>query len=197
MFSTAWVDAPPETACRKSGQVGRACGNAGRGDRTPAKNFGKEEARPVGSGSRRGLDCSTEARCERTSQGHEQWRCQVTDCITNLRKPNYRRALKMNLSSDYTVSPSGITSPRVQETSRAAMDSQDPGKKSRREQQILEYIDANGGATCCEVEEAIGLLHQSASSTITGLRKAGRLVDTGKRRPTNTGCMAIVWGVAQ
>ena len=103
----------------------------------------------------------------------------------------------MNPSSDYTVSPSGITSPRVQETSRAALESLAPGKKSRREQKILAYINANGGAICCEVEEAIGLLHQSASSTITGLRKAGRLVDTGKRRPTNTGCMAIVWGVAQ
>jgi len=102
----------------------------------------------------------------------------------------------MNLDSDYTVSPSEITSPRVQETSRAAMESQDSGKKSRREQQILAYIDANGGATCCEVEEALGLLHQSASSTITGLRKAGRLFDTGKRRPTNTGRMAIVWGAA-
>ena len=120
----------------------------------------------------------------------------MTDCITNPRKPNYGRTLKMNLDSDYTVSPSGITSPRVQETSRAALESLAPGKKSRREQKILEYINANGGATCCEVEEAIGLLHQSASSTITGLRKAGRLVDTGKRRPTNTGRAAIVWGAA-
>jgi len=121
----------------------------------------------------------------------------VTGCITNRRKPNYGRTLKMNLDSNYTASPSGITSPRVQETSRAALESIDPRKKSCREQQILEYIDANGGATCCEVEEALGLLHQSASSTITGLRKAGRLVDTGERRPTNTGCMAIVWGAVQ
>jgi hypothetical protein len=40
------------------------------------------------------------------------------------------------------------------------------------------------------------LLHQSASSTITRLRNTGHLVDTGERRPTNTGRMATVWEAA-
>jgi hypothetical protein len=41
------------------------------------------------------------------------------------------------------------------------------------------------------------LLHQSASATITHLRHAGHLADTGKRRPTNTGRPAAVWRVAR
>src|SRR5215472_4355192 len=72
------------------------------------------------------------------------------------------------------------------ETSTAAFESLDPELKARREQQILKYIGARGGATCWEIENALGLLHQSASSTITRLRKTGHLVDTGERRPTNT-----------
>jgi predicted ArsR family transcriptional regulator len=70
----------------------------------------------------------------------------------------------------------------------------DPAVRARREQQILEYIKTTGGATCWEIENALGLLHQSASATITRLRNAGHLVDTGERRPTNTGRMATVWG---
>jgi hypothetical protein len=99
----------------------------------------------------------------------------------------------MSLSTDYMQSPLGSASPRAQETSLVALNSLDGEKKARREQSMLEYIKANGGATCCEVEEALGLLHQSASSSITRLRQAGRLVDSGKRRPTKTGRMAIVW----
>ena len=100
-------------------------------------------------------------------------------------------------SSAHTVPPSGTTDPRVQETSIAALDSVDPEAKAKRERRILEYINTNGGATCWEVEIALGLLHQSASACITKLRKGGHLVDTGDRRLTNTGRKAIVWGAVQ
>jgi predicted ArsR family transcriptional regulator len=88
------------------------------------------------------------------------------------------------------------TSPRVSATSIAAFESLDPEVKSKREQKILEYIRNHGGATSWEVQKALGLLHQSASPCITRLRNAGHLVDSGERRPTNTGCMATVWRVA-
>jgi predicted ArsR family transcriptional regulator len=103
----------------------------------------------------------------------------------------------MMIDTDYIVPHLGTTSLEVQETSVAALESLDPEVKARREQQIFEYIKVTGGATCWEVENALGLLHQTASSTITRLRTAGYLVDTGERRPTNTGRMATVWGVAQ
>jgi hypothetical protein len=92
---------------------------------------------------------------------------------------------------------SGSTSPRAQETSTDALKSLDPEKQARREEKIFGYIKTTGGATCCEVEEALGLLHQTASSSITKLRKAGHLVDTGKRRPTGSGRLAIVWGAVR
>jgi hypothetical protein len=95
-----------------------------------------------------------------------------------------------------TLTPPGSATPGVQETSIAALESLDPKVKAKREQQILAYIKTNGDATCWEVETQLGLLHQSASSTITRLRSAGHVVDTGERRPTNTGRMAIVWGTA-
>jgi predicted ArsR family transcriptional regulator len=100
-------------------------------------------------------------------------------------------------NASYTLFPSGSASREVQETSIAALESLAPETKAKREQQILAYIKNNGGATCCEIEVALGLLHQSASSTMTKLRKGGHIVDTRERRPTNTGRMAIVWGVAQ
>jgi predicted ArsR family transcriptional regulator len=88
-------------------------------------------------------------------------------------------------------------SPGVQDTSIAAFESLDPEVKARREEQILEYVETQGGATCWEIERALGLMHQSASACITKLRKAGHLVDSGERRPTNTGRMAKVWRAAQ
>jgi len=92
--------------------------------------------------------------------------------------------------------PKFTSPPSVQETSIAALESLEPEVKAWREQQVLKYIETQGGATCWEIEIGLGLPHQSASSTITRLRKAGQLLDTGKRRPTNTGRMATVWGAA-
>jgi len=114
----------------------------------------------------------------------------VTEVIES-RKSNSERAPTMMY---HRASPSGSASPGVQDTSIAAYESLKPETKTRRDRRILAYIQTTGGATCCEVEMALGLLHQSASAAITHLRRAGGLVDSGKRRPTNTGRMATVWG---
>jgi hypothetical protein len=119
----------------------------------------------------------------------------VTDRITKPRKAKTGSTNEV-AKSQCTQSALPSASPRVPETSLAALKALDPEVKARRERQILEYIKTTGGATCCEIETALGLLHQSASSTITRLRSGGHLVDTGERRPTNTGRMAAVWGAA-
>ena len=98
------------------------------------------------------------------------------------------RGVKLSARSDRAIAE------RTRQTSIAALESLDPEVKARREQQILKYAEAKGGATCWEIENALGLLHQSASSMITRSRKAGHLLDTGERRPTNTGRMATVRG---
>jgi len=121
----------------------------------------------------------------------------VTDSITDRRRSNSGRTQKMTFENDYNVQPSGNTSPRVPETSIAAFESQDPEIKARRERQVFGFIKTNGGATGCEVVLGLRLLPQSVSPTITKLRKIGHLVDSGERRPTNTGRMAIVWRVAR
>jgi hypothetical protein len=118
----------------------------------------------------------------------------VTDSITEPRKSKSGSTNEVLTKSHHTLPSLGSASPRVPETSIAALEALDPAVRARRERQIFEYIKATGGATCWEIENALGLLHQSASSTITRLRSAGHLVDTGERRPTNTGRMATVWG---
>ena len=118
----------------------------------------------------------------------------MTNSITKPRKSKSASSNELTLHDHHTLLSSGSATQRVQETSIAAHESLDPEAKARREQQIFSYIKTNSGATCYEVEIALGLLHQSASASITKLRNAGYLRDTGERRPTNTGRMAIVWG---
>jgi hypothetical protein len=120
----------------------------------------------------------------------------VTKSITERKKPKSGSTTEMKASTKYTLSRRASASPRVQETSTAAFESLTPEVKSRRERQMLEYIKAKGGATCWEVATALGLLHQSASAAITKLGKKGRIFDTGQRKPTGTGRMAIVWAIA-
>jgi hypothetical protein len=65
------------------------------------------------------------------------------------------------------------------------------------EDQVFELICQSGsGLTCCEVEAWTNLSHQCASARIRGLAIAGKILDSGKRRPTNSGRMAIVWRAA-
>jgi len=52
------------------------------------------------------------------------------------------------------------------------------------------------GATCDEIEVELNFKHQTASARIRDLVKAGRLKDSGKRRPTRSGANAVVWVAA-
>lgn len=52
------------------------------------------------------------------------------------------------------------------------------------------------GATDDEVEEALGMRHQTASPRRLELLEKKLVEDSGERRATRSGCMATVWVVA-
>ncbi len=83
----------------------------------------------------------------------------------------------------------------IQETSLKAFGSVQgalPGMKHR----IVQEVVAADGLTCDEVEQRLGLKHQSASACIRALVKEGVLTKTPDRRPTRSDRDAIVWRVA-
>lgn len=61
---------------------------------------------------------------------------------------------------------------------------------------ILRYILHRAGATCAEVEAALGLEHQTASAQISHMAKSGLVTDSGQTRPNAKGRRCIVWTVA-
>ena len=60
------------------------------------------------------------------------------------------------------------------------------------QRQVYDFIDRGGGATCEEVEMALGLRHQTASARIRELALAGHVASVKKRRNV-TGRRAWVW----
>lgn len=51
------------------------------------------------------------------------------------------------------------------------------------------------GLTCDQVEVLLGLKHQTASAEIRHLVQDGCLADSGRKRPTRSGCRATIWVV--
>src|SRR5438132_8096259 len=74
----------------------------------------------------------------------------------------------------------------LRDTSVAAFESHDEAT-TREEDKIYCFVRNAGGATCYEVEQALKMLHQTASARIAHLSAKGWLRDTGERRPTGTG----------
>lgn len=66
---------------------------------------------------------------------------------------------------------------------------------SRLEGIVLDAILAAGlyGACCFELEEQLGLSHQTASARITGLQIKDKVWNSGLKRPTRSNRQAIVW----
>lgn len=62
---------------------------------------------------------------------------------------------------------------------------------------ILAFIRSRGvdGATCDEVEVALGMSHQTCSARFTDLKIARHIETLGELRPTRTGSPAIAWVV--
>jgi hypothetical protein len=66
---------------------------------------------------------------------------------------------------------------------------------SRMHQDLLNLLRGRGdrGATDEEIREALGLRADTARARRCELRDAGRLRDSGQRRPTSSGRLAAVW----
>ena len=62
--------------------------------------------------------------------------------------------------------------------------------------QILSLL-LMGPKTCDEMEVILDMPHQTVSACITGLKKAGAVRDSGKRRPTRTGRKAAVLEITE
>lgn len=59
---------------------------------------------------------------------------------------------------------------------------------------VLDMIRKSKGATCYEVEQALGLMHQTASPRIHELYyDLGKIVKSGQKRKTGSGRNAVVW----
>lgn len=78
--------------------------------------------------------------------------------------------------------------------SAAASESIEPDK-ARLRRMVLNYIASRGyvGATCEEVEFALGLRHQTVSARLTELKRLGQVRDTGRRRLTQSRRPAAVY----
>ena len=67
------------------------------------------------------------------------------------------------------------------------------GDLARLQAAVLDAIVKRGGATSDEVEEALGLPHQTVSARFWELHNRGTIADSGERRRTRAGRMAAVY----
>ena len=85
------------------------------------------------------------------------------------------------------------------DTSRDAAESQ-RGKADSQRAAIRRLIERAGkhGMTCDEIEAVTEGKHQTVSARVSELARKYRLiVDSGERRPTRSGCKAVVYVVKQ
>ena len=69
-------------------------------------------------------------------------------------------------------------------------------KVGRLQQMVLDYIREHGGATDFEIERDLKLGPNTARPRRVELYLAGKVIDSGLRRPTASGRQAAVWVVA-
>lgn len=82
------------------------------------------------------------------------------------------------------------------DTSIYAAESFSPEQLGKLRFKVLDLVRKAGrlGMTCDEVEDALAMRHQTASARIYELHyRYGLLHDSGTRRPTRSGRMAIVY----
>jgi len=134
--------------------------------------------------------------------GKCKWRgCPVTIaimpgdyCITHWYKANGKQCPTLEPYKPRPAVDRNVTRTNRTDTSRAAAQRSLPDSGTKR-RTVYDAIMGNmsNGMTCDEVCQATGMLVQSATSAINTLAQDGWLTDSGERRPTRTGHMAIVW----
>lgn len=70
-------------------------------------------------------------------------------------------------------------------------------RRMSQKKRVYLYIHERGsdGATCEEIEQALGLRHQTCSARVSDLKRDGLIRETGKKRMTSTGSPAGILGV--
>lgn len=82
---------------------------------------------------------------------------------------------------------------RASDTSRAAAESV-VKDVTRLRRAVLDAIGTEpDGLTCDQVEERLGIRHQTASARVRELAQLGLIIDTGERRKTRSGRSAAIW----
>lgn len=97
---------------------------------------------------------------------------------------------------DYTYDQYGGTPPHVRgsDTSlEAALDIEPHAVSLRERIYTLIHNTARGGLTCDEAEVLSRGRHQTVSARVRELVNANRILDTGARRKTRSGCQARVY----
>lgn len=67
--------------------------------------------------------------------------------------------------------------------------------KLRDRGRILDMLRKDGPMTCDEVEQHLGMSHQTASARMSEMKMSGHIKPCGKK-PTRTGCTAQAWDAA-
>jgi predicted ArsR family transcriptional regulator len=83
----------------------------------------------------------------------------------------------------------------AQRTSIAAAQRVLPRTGSIRKK-IYDYLQATGGATDEQIEDALHISGNSVRPSRGSLVNDGLVYDTGREHPTKSGNMAIIWAVA-
>ncbi len=83
---------------------------------------------------------------------------------------------------------------KASDTSRAAAKTASTNAKSVRAR-VLAYLSpfTTIGVTCDDVERNLGLRPNVASARLWELRRDGAIIDSGQRRATSRGSLAVVW----
>lgn len=81
------------------------------------------------------------------------------------------------------------TDPDTAQAAAAAASKRGPSQRKR----IYDALAKLGAATDYELSVATGILRSSAAKRRQELTTLGYVLDTGERRPTDTGTTAIVW----
>jgi DNA-binding transcriptional ArsR family regulator len=82
-------------------------------------------------------------------------------------------------------------------TSREAAAANKPKAPGHRALALSVLRSHPGGLTDFELSDLTGLAQTSVGKRRGELRDAGLVADSGKRRPSPSGCAAIVWKVVQ
>lgn len=101
----------------------------------------------------------------------------------------------MEQTSIYDGNPPSIAS---SDTSVAAAQSvKQFTPKTRNKVELAIRMNSSYGMTDDEIEDYLGMRHQSASARRRELVLMGRVVDSGRRRTTRSGRKAAVWVVVE